>query len=99
MDVYSPALGAAMLATTASLGAGFLPRRTKVAVACGASALLLLAVAGTSHVLVGHPPGSASALGFAAFLREHLAFAVTAVLAVGSLVLAAASAGRAGDRG
>ena len=81
MDVYSPMLALAIVAALVSL-VSMLVRKRRIGLSAGVVAVLAVAVATVSHVGVGHPPGSASALGFAAFLREHPAVWATAAVAV-----------------
>ena len=92
MDVYSPLLALAIVAVVVSL-VSTVVRRPRVGVPAGIVALLAVTIAAVSHVVVGHPPGSASALGFAAFLREHPAVWVTAATATAGLVLSLRAGG------
>lgn len=52
----------------------------------GLAGVVLVLVSGLSHVLMGHRPGSASALGTVAFLGEHPAWVIVLFLSVAASV-------------
>jgi hypothetical protein len=64
-----------------------LVRVPRVGLWAGIAALVLVAIAAASHVLLGHAPGSASALGLVAFLGEHPALWSTAAAGAAGLLL------------
>ena len=86
-DVYSPALAVAIGASAVSLAAALLTRRFRVGLWASLVAIVMVSVAVASHVRVGHSAGSASALGFLAFIRAHPAIAITTGAAVVALLL------------
>jgi len=102
VDFYSVTLGLAVLAAVAALGlalVGWLASRgvntsgplaggvRRFTGSVGVIALVLVSISGLSHLITGHPPGSSSALGPAAFFGEHPAFLITTAVAVAALVL------------
>ena len=87
-DLYSPALAVAIGASVISLAVALLTRRSRLAVLSGVVAIIAVGVAATSHVLLGHAPGTASALGFVAFLGEHRALWVTLAVAIVAVIFA-----------
>jgi hypothetical protein len=61
---------------------------SKVARVAAIVSLFLVALSIGSHLILGHRPGTASALGPMAFLAEHRAFVVIPVIAVVALWVA-----------
>lgn len=99
-DVYSPALAVALallagafVCLVAARLSGRVRLRRLVPVAAALS-LVALAVSVTSHLAIGHTPGSDSALRPAPFLTEHPMAVFAALAAVAILLVARSSGGR-----
>ncbi len=92
VDVYSPVLGAALAMVVGTIVCAISARVSHSEhllrlVRVGAVlTLVALALAVTSHVRIGHTPGTETALGLFGFVAEHPMVALLALPAVAFLV-------------